>query len=47
LVTISLLPSAAALVKNVSPEGNALVDKGLSLDSLGNHTGAIAYFDKL
>jgi Flp pilus assembly protein TadD len=47
LVTISLLPSAAALVKNVSPEGNALVDKGIALDSLGNYTGAIAYYDKV
>ncbi len=46
LVTISLLPSAAALVKNVSPEGNALVHKGIALDILGNHTGAIAYYDK-
>jgi tetratricopeptide (TPR) repeat protein len=46
LVTISLLPSAAALVKNISPEVNALVDKGLALDDLGNYTGAIAYYDK-
>jgi len=43
LVTISLLPSAAALVRNVSPEVNALVDKGLTLSRLG---GAIAYYDK-
>ena len=47
LVTISLLPSAASLVRNVSPEVNALVDKGASLDGLGNHTGAIAYYDKV
>ncbi|MGB8034605.1 MAG: tetratricopeptide repeat protein [Nitrososphaeraceae archaeon] len=46
LVTINLLPSATALVKNVSPEVNALVDKGLALDDLGNYTGAIAYYDK-
>jgi len=46
LVTISLLPSAAALVKNASPEVNALVDKGAFLNDLGNHTGAIQYYDK-
>ena len=46
LVTISLLPSAAALVKNASPEVNALVDKGLSLYHLGNYTQAIQYYDK-
>ena len=47
LVTISLLPSAAALVRNASPEVNALNNKGLSLDNLGNYTGAIAYYDKV
>jgi tetratricopeptide (TPR) repeat protein len=46
LVTISLLPSAAALVKNASPEVNALVDEGAFLNDLGNHTGAIQYYDK-
>jgi len=25
---------------------NAVTDKGLSLDNLGNHTGAIEYYDK-
>ena len=47
LVTINLLPSVAGPVKNVSPEVNALVDKGLALDDLGNYTGVIAYFDKV
>ena len=47
LVTISLLPLAAALVKNASQEVNALVDKGISPGALGNYTGAIAYYDKV
>ena len=46
LVTISLLPLAAALVRNVSQEVNALVEKGIALGSLGNYTESITYFDK-
>ena len=46
LVTISLLPLPAALAQNTSTEVNALIEKGADLDSLGNYTGAIKYYDK-
>jgi hypothetical protein len=45
LVTISLLQLATTLAKNITIEVNALIDKGNALGNLGNHTGAIQYFE--
>ena len=55
ILAISVLPSSLASSKNVSTgsdtlnlpnDTDTLTNKGLSLDSLGNHTGAITYYDK-
>jgi len=46
-VTISLLPLPAILAQKTSTEINALIEVGNVLDNLGNHTGAIQYYDKV
>ena len=47
LITISLIPLSSVLAKNVTTQVDDLTAKGVALDRLGNHTGAIAYYDKV
>ena len=46
LVTVSLLPLSTALAQKTSTQVNTLIEIGNTLDDLGNHTGAIQYYDR-
>ena len=45
-ITVSLVTLPNVFAQNKSVDFKALVNKGLALDDLGNHTGALQYFDK-
>jgi tetratricopeptide (TPR) repeat protein len=45
-ITVSLVTFPNVFAQNKSVDFNALVNKGLALDNLGNHTVALQYFDK-
>ena len=46
LVTVSLLPLSTALAQKTSTQVNILIEIDNTLDDLGNHTGAIQYYDR-